>query len=311
MAVNVIRKYVIKQLSKDRGSGIMEIPNRLKVDRAEVALNDLLIRKGIDPRTIKNEGMIETIMRRIEADRIGMALKKAEAKKKMAEILDMKGKTIKNPDAIIGGTEVGMFDNIFAKMKKDMDGGKFKTVKKKETEAEIAERMKKENKESVKRFEKKMKKDDDFDFNQDPEDMASGGRAKIGYPGIVKEIETDLHKGFKRYKKSGGKKKFREYAREMMRKYFAGGGSTGGISYLLGEDTRTNFSAGGIDKVRRLFLKLMGAGAATAVGIKSGILGIGKKQAARQAVPNLIETAPAPGKPEWFDALVNKVNHRS
>ena len=79
MAVNIIRKYVIKQLSKDRGSGIMELPNRLKVDRAEVALNDLLIRKGIDPRTIKNEGMIETIMRRIEADRIGYGFEKSRS----------------------------------------------------------------------------------------------------------------------------------------------------------------------------------------------------------------------------------------
>ena len=57
--------------------------------------------------------------------------------------------------------EVGMFDNIFARMKKDMDGGKFKTVKKKETEAEMLARMKKQNKEAVQRLKEKKKPRED------------------------------------------------------------------------------------------------------------------------------------------------------
>ena len=38
------------------------------------------------------------------------------------------------------------------------------------------------------------------------------------------EIETDHHKGYQYYKKHGGKKSFKQYMRESMSKYFAGGG---------------------------------------------------------------------------------------
>ena len=256
MAGNIIRRFVIKQLSKDRGSGIMEIPNRYSVDQRQLSLQNLLIRKGIDPNTIKSEGQLTNILQQIEKNRIATNLKKAEAKKRMAEIMDMKGRKIKDTRNIMGGKEVGMFDNIFARMKKDMDQGKLKTVKKKETEKEIAERIKKENKEAVDR----IKKDKDFDFDQDPE-FASGGRA--------------------------------------------------GLSYLLAEDGNERMpyvSGGGVNKLRRLFLKMLGAGAATTAAVKSGILSFsGKKSAAKKLAREVIKTDDVAGKPEWFDALVTKV----
>ena len=256
MAGNIIRRFVIKQLSKDRGSGIMEIPNRYSVDQRQLSLQNLLIRKGIDPNTIKSEGQLTNILQQLEKNRIATNLKKAEAKKRMAEIMDMKGRKIKDTRNIMGGKEVGMFDNIFAKMKKDMDQGKLKTVKKKETEKEIAERIKKENKEAVDR----IKKDKDFDFDQDPE-FASGGRA--------------------------------------------------GLSYLLAEDGNERMpyvSGGGVNKLRRLFLKMLGAGAATTAAVKSGILSFsGKKSAAKKLAREVIKTDDVAGKPEWFDALVTKV----
>ena len=256
MAGNIIRRFVIKQLSKDRGSGIMEIPNRYSVDQRQLSLQNLLIRKGIDPNTIKSEGQLTNILQQLEKNRIATNLKKAEAKKRVAEIMDMKGRKIKDTRNIMGGKEVGMFDNIFARMKKDMDQGKLKTVKKKETEKEIAERIKKENKEAVDR----IKTDKDFDFDQDPE-FASGGRA--------------------------------------------------GLSYLLAEDGNERMpyvSGGGVNKLRRLFLKMLGAGAATTAAVKSGILSFsGKKSAAKKLAREVIKTDDVAGKPEWFDALVTKV----
>ena len=256
MAGNIIRRFVIKQLSKDRGSGIMEIPNRYSVDQRQLSLQNLLIRKGIDPNTIKSEGQLTNILQQLEKNRIATALKKAQAQKRVAEIMDMKGRKIKDTQNIMGGEEVGMFDNIFARMKKDMDQGKLKTVKKKETEKEIAERIKKENKEAVDR----IKKDKDFDFDQDPE-FASGGRA--------------------------------------------------GLSYLLAEDGNERMpyvSGGGVNKLRRLFLKMLGAGAATTAAVKSGILSFsGKKSAAKKLAREVIKTDDVAGKPEWFDALVTKV----
>jgi len=230
MAGSIIRRFVIKQLSKDRGSGIMEIPNRYMVDQRQLSLQNYLIKKGVNPNSIQTEGQLNTILQQIEKNRIATGLKKAEAQKKMAEIMDMKGKKINPKSRIMGGKQA-------------------------ETEKEIAERMRRENKEAVDR----IKKDKDFDFDQDPE-FASGGRA--------------------------------------------------GLSYLLAEDTneRTNFSAGGVDKLRRLFLKMLGAGAATTAAVKSGILGFGaKKSAAKKVAKEIIKTENVAGKPEWFDALVTRV----
>jgi hypothetical protein len=63
--------------------------------------------------------------------------------------------------------------------------------------------------------------------------------------------------------------------------------------------------AGGM--TRRAFLKLMGGVAAGIGAIKSGIISSGKKGATKKVVKEVIKTPPVAGKPEWFDALINKV----
>jgi len=68
--------------------------------------------------------------------------------------------------------------------------------------------------------------------------LAEGGRAGFmagTIPGgygkqanrYLKEIESDMHKGYQYYKKHGGKKKFKDYMRESMSRYFADGGIAG------------------------------------------------------------------------------------
>jgi len=84
-------------------------------------------------------------------------------------------------------------------------------------------------------------------------------------------------------------------------KNFGQGGESYGIGY------RKSFAAGGIDKLRRLFLKMLGAGAATTAAVKSGMIGFGKKGATKKVAKEIIKTPNAPGKPEWFDSLVTRV----
>jgi len=43
----------------------------------------------------------------------------------------------------------------------------------------------------------------------------------------LKEIESDMHRGYQYYKRSGGKKSFKDYMRESMSRYFADGGIAG------------------------------------------------------------------------------------
>ena len=56
--------------------------------------------------------------------------------------------------------------------------------------------------------------------------FSNGGYGKDAAK-YIKEIETDHHKGYQYYKRHGGKKSFKQYMRESMSKYFAGGGIAG------------------------------------------------------------------------------------
>ena len=68
---------------------------------------------------------------------------------------------------------------------------------------------------------------------------------------------------------------------------------------------RVGLMAGGMG--RRGFLKLLGGAAATVGAAKSGLLNVIGKGAPKQVVKEVVKTPPVAGKPEWFDALVNKV----
>jgi hypothetical protein len=84
-----------------------------------------------------------------------------------------------------------------------------------------------------------------------------------------------------------------------------------GLNYLLAEDNdniRVPFSKGkGVDLLRRGFLKTMGAAGAGIAALKTGLLGLGGKQATKEVAKEIITTPAAAGKPAWFDALVTRV----
>ena len=90
----------------------------------------------------------------------------------------------------------------------------------------------------------------------------------------------------------GTEDQFRDMIDKMMDEDFASGG-------------RVGLMAGGMG--RRGFLKLLGGAAATVGAAKSGLLNVIGKGAPKQVVKEVVKTPPVAGKPEWFDALVNKV----
>jgi hypothetical protein len=127
---------------------------------------------------------------------------------------------------------------------------------------------------------------------------AEGGRAGFSNGGIdVLKIEDEALQralnAFKYYQSTGGKKNFRNYLREAGRfgdQFRAEGGR---IGYKDGPDMG-----------RRTFLKILGGLAAVPIiGKFIKPMKVGKTI---QKVP-LIKTDNVPGKPEWFDSLVNKV----
>ena len=144
----IIKRFVIKLLSKDQGSGITKLPGQMQAGFQESMVTEKLIRKGYDPRAIRSEEELKMILNRIDASATQSKEQKQKAMKQLATIMDMKGRKIKPGARIMGGEEVV------------------------ETEAEILERLKRGNKETVERI-KEKKLIEDFD----PDEMADGGRA--------------------------------------------------------------------------------------------------------------------------------------
>jgi len=80
------------------------------------------------------------------------------------------------------------------------------------------------------------------------------------------------------------------------------------FSKSFADGGRIGFSKGkGVDLLRRGFLKTMGAAGAGIAALKTGLLGIGGKQATKEVAKEIITTPAAAGKPAWFDALVTRV----
>ena len=63
----IIRKFVIKLLSKDQGSGITKLPGQMQTGFQESIITEKLVRNGYDPRTIESETELKIILNRIDA----------------------------------------------------------------------------------------------------------------------------------------------------------------------------------------------------------------------------------------------------
>ena len=137
-------------MMKDQTGVMRTLPKKDLVDFNVNMTIERLLQNRIDPSTIKTPGQLDNIIKQIEAPRnVQTGIKNT----KSAKIFDMEGKEIPKDAKIMGGKQA-------------------------ETEAEIAARMNKENKEAAQRFKEKQKEAmDDMKDIEDPEDMADGGVA--------------------------------------------------------------------------------------------------------------------------------------
>tara|TARA_A100001515_G_scaffold28757_1_gene22266 strand:- start:2616 stop:4052 length:1437 start_codon:yes stop_codon:yes gene_type:complete len=119
----------------------------------------------------------------------------------------------------------------------------------------------------------------------------SSGYSAPSHKEYMKQMQTDLHKHFKRYKKDyGGKMKFNQFAPKFIKEYAEGG--------------RIGFSKGKLaNKARRKFMKAAGAGAAGLAALKTGLINFA--QEAGPKVEMVKETVT--GAPDYFFDLVSKI----
>ena len=57
-----LRNYIMKQIMKTDEAGIMQIPDKGKVDFGEMIIKEDLFRKGIDPKAITSESQLDNIL---------------------------------------------------------------------------------------------------------------------------------------------------------------------------------------------------------------------------------------------------------
>ena len=220
----------------------------------ESMVTEKLVRSGYDPRMIKSETELKMIINRIDASKKQSKEQKDKAMKQLADIMDMKGRKIPQGSKIMGGEAV-------------------------ETEAEIAARMNRENKEAIERFKKKM--------DEDPEEFADGGEVSGNFgvlsdnADISKIIDQKVTDYENEYMQRTGKipPEFYgdKYRMQLQKEYLMENKADGG---------RAGFMAGGMG--RRAFLKLMGMGGAGIAALKTGLINVFRPRS--QAVEEVVET---------------------
>ena len=142
MISKIIRNFIAKRVAGRSDDGIMiTLTDPKKVDFQAAMMEDLLMRNGIDPNAIQTEEQLKMILNRISSmeNQTTSGIRNAES----AQVFDLEGKEIPKGSQIMGGQAI-------------------------ETEAEIAARLQKQNKDSVQKIlERKNREDvyglDDYD----------------------------------------------------------------------------------------------------------------------------------------------------
>ena len=279
-----IRNFIAKQMAGRSDDGIMiTLKDPQKVELAENIMAGLLMRNGIDPRSITSEAQLKTIINQIEAaskQTTQSGIRNVES----AKVFDLKGKRIKDTDNIMGGEEMpppgsrGGPDDIAAPVQS--------------SEESLRDMIMAQNKANIDRIKSRKKMLDDAiddaspgfsgDRKVDAELVAENLAERMGlvYDDLPTKERLDLYD--QAY--TGLTKK---------------------------KDIPEDFAKGGIARIglkdgmnRRTFMKIFsGLVALPIIGKVFKPLKVGKKVT---QVP-IIKTGDVPGKPEWFDQLVNKV----
>jgi len=133
--MKAVVQWVLRTMMKDQTGVMRTLPKKDLVDFNVAMTAERLMQNGIDPRALKNADQVENAIKQIEAPR---KVQKGIKSTKSAKVFDMEGKEIPKGSKILGGKQA-------------------------ETEAEIAARISKENKESAARIKNKKMVDDAID----------------------------------------------------------------------------------------------------------------------------------------------------
>ena len=107
MINKIIRNFVAKQVAGRSDDGIMiTLKDPQKVEFQTAMMQELLMRRGIDPMAIQSEEQLNMIINRINAMEKAEAAQSGIRNTESAKVFDLEGQEIKNTDNIMGGKEL-------------------------------------------------------------------------------------------------------------------------------------------------------------------------------------------------------------
>ena len=275
--LTIIRNFLAKLAAGRTDDGIMiTLPNPKTIDLQESVMMDLLLSNGVDPRLIKSEEQLKNILNQLEAvNKQKLQAESGIRNTRSAKVFDLEGKQIPQGSRIMGGKAT-------------------------ETEAEIAERLTKGNKQSVQKLRMQKMLDDAI------EDAS---------PGFANDVKVDAELVAENLAERMGKVYDDLPTKERLDLYdqaYTGLSKQRFKNMRKPDDDPEDLATGGrvglkAGMSRRAFLALMGSAGAGIGAAKTGLLKLFGKGAGKQVTKEIIKTPPVPGKPEWFDNLVNKV----
>ena len=307
MINKIIRNFVAKMVAGRSDDGIMiTLKDPQKVEFQTAMMQDLLMRRGIDPNAIQSEAQLKMIINQIKAmEKAEDAAQSGIRNTQSAKIFNTAGEELDPSKPIVGGTQEGKKINqefFIRNAESQMPppgsrGGKddiAAPVQSAEeslrdmTEAEIKANIEAQNKKGIENILKRKNREDVYGI----EDYDTTNMSEI-----KKEIiRTETKLG----NLNPDDPNFRAKAKPLVDKIEA-----------LKNKMRDDKAGGGIARIglkdgmnRRTFLKLFtGLVSLPIIGKVLKPLKVGKTVT---KVP-IIKTDNVVGKPEWFDQLVNKV----
>ena len=279
--MKAVVQWVLRTMMKDQTGIVRTMPKKDLIDFNVAITMEKLMRNGIDPNALKNANQVENVINQIEAPR---NVQQGITSTKSAKVFNTAGEELDPNQPIIGGTQSGKKINTDAFIRK---------AEAQETEAEIAERLSRENKESAARIKNKK-------MVEDAVDNASPGFVKGDRKYNAQLVADDLAekrfgKDFYDLDQRQQIDLYDEAFTGLMKKY------EDDLPMAKGGIARLGFKDG---MTRRTFLKILGG--AMSIPIIGKFLKPLKTAKGVTKVP-MIKTDNVPGKPEWFDQLVNKV----
>ena len=313
--LTAIRQWVIKTMMKNNTGVVQTLPKRDLIELNTQITAQRLMQNGVDPNALKNANQVENAIISMENKQkanLAENIRGGITSSKSAKVFNIEGKELNPKKPIMGGTQTGK--ELSKKRSDRLRGTETDRIKQRiadrkiesdepppgsrggpddiaapvqSAEETIKNMIEAENKKGIASIKnRKMVKD--------AVDNASPGFVKGDRKYNAQLVADDLAE------KKFGKDFYDLDQKQQMDLY---GEALDGLSEDFAQGGRAGFKEGS-GMTRRSFLKIMGGLAA--IPIVGKFLKPIKTAKGIKSVP-IIKTDNVPGKPEWFDALVNKV----